>query len=84
MEKSPPDVVISDIGMPEMSGYDLARKIRATPELKHITLIAVTGFQQESDRQEAHAAGFDHYLTKPVGIEDLGELLESLASKSSR
>ena len=84
LEKSPPDVVISDIGMPEMSGYDLARKIRATLEFKHITLIAVTGFQQESDRQAAHAAGFDYYLTKPVGIEDLGELLESLASKSSR
>ncbi|MGI8979604.1 MAG: hybrid sensor histidine kinase/response regulator [Pirellulaceae bacterium] len=82
LEKSRPDVVVSDIGMPEMSGYDLARKIRATPELKHITLIAVTGFQQESDRDDAHAAGFDYYLTKPVGIQDLEELLDSLSSKS--
>ena len=82
LEKSQPDVVISDIGMPEMSGYDLARKIRATPELKHITLMAVTGFQQESDRDDAHAAGFDYYLTKPVGIQNLEELLGSLSSKS--
>ncbi|MBC7857065.1 MAG: response regulator [Pirellulaceae bacterium] len=82
LEKSQPDVIISDIGMPEVSGYDLARKFRSSPQLKHITLIAVTGFQQESDREEAHAAGFDHYLTKPVGIKDLEELLESLASKA--
>lgn len=79
LEKTRPDIVISDIGMPEMSGYDLAREIRARPELRQVILIAVTGFGDESDREQALAAGFDFFLTKPVGIHGLEELLSSIA-----
>ena len=84
LEKSRPDIVISDIGMPEMSGYDLARKIRALPALQGVILVAVTGFAEESDREQALAAGFDYFLTKPVGIQALEELLISLAEKCRR
>jgi signal transduction histidine kinase len=76
--KRVPDIVISDIAMPGMSGYELAQQIRALPNLPQPVLIAVTGYGQESDRQRAHAAGFDYHLTKPVGLPDLQQLLASL------
>jgi CheY-like chemotaxis protein len=79
LEKTRADIVISDIGMPEMSGYDLAREIRARPELRQVILIAVTGFGDESDREQALEAGFDFFLTKPVGIQGLEELLSSIS-----
>ena len=83
-ERTRPDLIISDIAMPEMSGYDLARRIRATESLRDIVLIALTGLGQESDRQEALDAGFDYHLTKPVGLQDLEDLLLSLSSKQCR
>jgi CheY-like chemotaxis protein len=77
--KFAPDIVISDVAMPGMSGYDLARHIR-TLELPHRPyLVAVTGYGQESDRQAALAAGFDKHLTKPVGVGTLEQLLRSRA-----
>lgn len=78
LEKTRADIVFSDIGMPEMSGCDLARAIRARPELRQVILIAVTGFGDESDREQALKAGFDFFLTKPVGIQALEDLLSSL------
>lgn len=67
-----PDVCILDIGLPEMDGNELARHIRAEPELNQALLIAVTGYAQEQDRERAMTSGFDHYLVKPV---DAGKLL---------
>jgi CheY-like chemotaxis protein/two-component sensor histidine kinase len=78
-----PDVVISDIAMPNMSGYELARRIREEPELEDVILIALTGFGQESDRQQAKEAGFDFHLIKPVGIEALRDLLASLPAQAA-
>jgi PAS domain S-box-containing protein len=78
---TPPDVVISDIAMPNVDGYELARLLRQEPGLEGTVLIALTGYGQDSDRQAAIDAGFDHHLVKPVGIEALEELLGSLPAK---
>jgi PAS domain S-box-containing protein len=73
-----PDVGLLDIGLPRMDGNELARLLRAHPQLRHMTLIAVTGYGQEHDRQAALAAGFDHHLTKPVNAEQLNALLSEI------
>jgi hypothetical protein len=70
-----PDIVLLDIGLPGMDGYELARRIRELPELGSVQLIAVTGRGQEADRQAAAAAGFHAFITKPVDPEDLARLL---------
>ncbi len=77
MPKLTPDIVISDVAMPGMSGYDLARHIRELQLPRRPYLVAVTGYGQESDRQDALAAGFDKHLTKPVGVGTLEQLLRS-------
>jgi CheY-like chemotaxis protein len=61
-----PDIAFLDIGLPGMSGYELARRIRAEPRLAGITLVAVTGWGQDEDRRQSKEAGMDHHLTKPV------------------
>ncbi len=66
-----PEVCILDIGLPGMDGNELARRLRAQPETSKATLIALTGYGQEQDRQNAMAAGFDHHLVKPVAAPDL-------------
>jgi PAS domain S-box-containing protein len=72
-----PDICVLDIGLPGMDGKEMARIMRADPALSAITLIALTGYGQESDRQKAIDAGFDHYLVKPVDLAKLGSLLEA-------
>jgi signal transduction histidine kinase len=72
-----PQIVISDVAMPGMSGYELAREIRLLSLPQRPYLVAVTGYGQESDRQEALAAGFDKHLTKPVGVATLEQLLRA-------
>jgi CheY-like chemotaxis protein len=71
-----PDVVLLDLGMPEMDGYSVARRIRERPEHRDVVLIALTGWGQEEDRRRTRIAGFDHHLTKPA---DLGALQALLA-----
>ncbi len=71
-----PDIAILDIGMPDLSGYEVAKRIRHEAWGAKITLIAVTGWGQENDKRMAHAAGFDHHLTKPVDPERLAKLFE--------
>jgi CheY-like chemotaxis protein len=70
-----PDVVLLDIGMPGINGYEAAARIRALPEGGHIQLIALTGWGQDSDRQKAAAAGFDYHLTKPADPELVERIL---------
>jgi signal transduction histidine kinase len=70
-----PEVCLLDIGLPEMDGKELARRIRAQPETANAVLIAVTGYGQEQDRQAALAAGFQHHLVKPVDPAKLVALL---------
>jgi signal transduction histidine kinase len=61
-----PDAMVLDIGMPDVSGYEIAQRVRQQPWSASTTLIAVTGFGQDGDRRQALAAGFDHHLTKPI------------------
>jgi CheY-like chemotaxis protein len=64
-----------------MDGYELARRLRAQPENGRATLVALTGYGQNQDREEAHQAGFDHYLVKPA---DLGQVNEVLAQAEAQ
>lgn len=69
-----PDTVLLDLGMPDMDGYEVSRRIRETPEYRGLLVIARTGWGQEEDRRRSREAGFDHHLVKP----DLNELRELL------
>ena len=71
-----PHIILLDIGMPEMDGYEVARHIRQKPQYNHIKLIALTGWGQDTDRSQSKASGFDEHLTKPVEINRLIELLK--------
>ena len=73
-----PDVVLLDIGLPNMDGYEVARQLRGDPNFSAI-LIALTGYGQESDIRKATKAGFDHHLTKPAGLAEIEEILGSVA-----
>ena len=64
--RSKPEVVFLDLGLPGMSGYDVARRLRAMPEGRDVRLVAVTGYGTEADRERTRAAGFDLHLAKPV------------------
>jgi len=77
-----PDLVISDIGMPRMDGYELAQRIRALPATQNVYLVALTGHNDENDKVRAKEAGFDRHLAKPVGLDMLEDLLNSLSSRA--
>lgn len=71
-----PDVVLLDLGMAGMSGYDVARSLRESAETRSLLLIAVTGWAGEGNRQRAMEAGFDHHFTKPVKTDELLTIIE--------
>ena len=77
-----PDVALIDIGMPGMTGYDVAREIRQVFGKERPLLIAITGWKQSSDRILARLAGFDHHLAKPFETKLLLELIKPLATGS--
>ena len=70
-----PAAVLLDIGMPEMDGYEVARRIRAHPGFEDIVLIAITGWGQAEDRRRSQEAGFDEHLTKPPDLQRLKHVL---------
>jgi CheY-like chemotaxis protein len=70
-----PDVILLDIGMPRLNGYDAARRIRSEPWGKSILMVAITGWGQDEDMRQSHEAGFDHHLVKPVEPATLEKLL---------
>ena len=70
-----PDIVFLDISMPVMNGYEVARQLRSRPELKGLTLVALTGYGHSEYQRSAVDAGFDHYVTKPINLEKLREVL---------
>jgi len=76
-----PDVMLLDIGLPGLSGYEVAKRIRQQPAIKNAVLVAMTGYGQETDRQQSQEAGFDHHLTKPA---DFGKVKEILATVSKK
>jgi CheY-like chemotaxis protein len=73
-----PSVILLDIGMPMMNGYEVARRVRALPQGKDMILVALTGWGQDEDRQRSQDAGFDHHLVKPIDIRALQAVLVSL------
>jgi len=74
-----PEYLLLDIGLPRLNGYDIAASVRGDPELKHTTLVAITGYGQIHDRARTAAVGFDHHLTKPVEFSALQELFRAKA-----
>ena len=70
-----PQVVLLDIGMPKISGYDVARRLR-DERGDSVLLVAITGWGQEDDRQRARESGFDHHFTKPVDFDSLLALID--------
>src|SRR5258707_14726742 len=74
-KKFRPDVVLLDIGLPKLNGYDACRSIRAQPWSEGMVLIALTGWGQEQDKFRSKEAGFDFHLVKPVDLADLEKLL---------
>jgi signal transduction histidine kinase len=75
--KFQPDIVLCDIGLPGMDGYEVAQRLRQEPELGNVVLVALTGYGQEEDRRKTYEAGFDLHLVKPVDPEKLQNLLET-------
>jgi signal transduction histidine kinase/ActR/RegA family two-component response regulator len=82
-EQHRPEVVLLDIGMPKLDGYEVARRIRAQPWGQRITLVALTGWGQDSDRRRSQEAGFDSHLVKPLDLDKLTELLAALPQAGS-
>ena len=78
-----PDVILLDIGLPGMSGYDVCRELHKDPAFADTIFIAQTGWGQERDRQEARDAGFDHHLVKPVKFEQIEALLADITPKGA-
>ena len=81
VQSGQPDLVLLDIGMPGMSGYEACQRIRAQPWGRGVTLVALSGWGQEEHKARARAAGFDHYLVKPVDPEALRVLIGALRDR---
>lgn len=78
-----PEVIISDIGLPEADGYELARRLRQTPGFERIPMIALTGYAMDADRQKAYESGFDWHLPKPIDPETLVRTVYELHQRES-
>ena len=77
-----PDVVLLDIGLPGMDGYEVARRLKSDPATRHVYLVALTGYGQASDLQDARNAGFDNHLLKPAQPEAILNLLAKLPKRA--
>jgi two-component system CheB/CheR fusion protein len=74
-----PDIALIDIGLPEMNGYELARRLRQLPTMLPLQLVAITGYGREEDRRAAEEAGFNLHLVKPIDPIRLKQLLITLS-----
>ncbi|HEX7890056.1 MAG TPA: response regulator [Ramlibacter sp.] len=79
-QSQPLDVVFLDIGLPDMTGYDVARRMRLLPNMQKTLLVALTGWGTQDDRQRTREAGFDRHLTKPAELPAVEELLRAAAA----
>jgi two-component system CheB/CheR fusion protein len=79
-----PNVVLLDVGLPGLTGYDVARRLRQMPQFAHTVLIALTGYDTPEARAASAAAGFDHHICKPVNFDELARLLNCQASAAGR
>src|SRR5690606_18619987 len=78
-----PEVVLIDIGLPGIDGYEVARRMRADEGIPHALLVALTGYGRSEDKARALAAGFDHHITKPVEFDALSALVSALPQRRS-
>jgi signal transduction histidine kinase/ActR/RegA family two-component response regulator len=78
-----PDVILLDIGLPKLNGYEACRRIRQQPGGTSLVIVAQTGWGQEEDRQRTHESGFDYHLVKPVDLQALMKLLAGLSHARS-
>ena len=76
-----PDIVLLDIGLPGLNGYEVAKQIRQHPAMNHVVLVALTGYGQDSDRHASGQAGFTHHIVKPARFEELQKILATVAEK---
>ena len=81
-EEFRPDVVLMDLGMPRLNGYEAARRIRAEPWGRRPFLVALTGWGADEDRRRTRDAGFDRHLVKPVGLDALTRLIADVPIES--
>jgi CheY-like chemotaxis protein len=79
-----PDVILMDINLPGMSGFGALRQLRTWPETRAIPVIALSAAAMDRDKKRAMEAGFNRYLTKPVSVDELTEVLEELLMANSR
>jgi two-component system CheB/CheR fusion protein len=79
-----PDLVLLDLGMPGMDGFEVSRQLRKTPGLEHTVLAALTGWGQDDHRKKTASAGFDHHLTKPLEPQALEILLAEIHRSLSK
>jgi CheY-like chemotaxis protein len=80
---NPPELVLLDIGLPGMDGFEIAQRMRQELGLKDAILVAITGYGQEEDRRRSREAGFDAHLVKPIDPDRLNSLLSSTRLPSS-
>jgi CheY-like chemotaxis protein len=78
LDRTTPDLILSDIGMPGMDGCELARQVKQRPNCEEVVLAAITGFGEEDHRRQAIEAGFDYRFVKPLAPVDLREFLNQL------
>jgi CheY-like chemotaxis protein len=78
-----PEIILMDVGMPRLNGYEATRRIRERPWGRSVTIIALTGWGQDGDRLQSREAGCDGHLVKPVSLHDLETLLTELTGDSA-
>ncbi|MBC7706005.1 MAG: response regulator, partial [Rhodoferax sp.] len=78
------DLVLLDIGLPGLSGLEVAKRIRQIPALADVTLVAMTGYGQETDHRNSKEAGFDHHLVKPANFNEISRILASIVPRQRR
>lgn len=84
VEASPPDLILMDIGMPEMDGYEATRRLKASESTRAIPIVALTAHASNSDRQKVMEAGADDYESKPVDFARLFQKIDTLLKRNGR
>ena len=82
-ELASPDLILLDVNMPVMNGFEVLERLRANPQLAGIKVVALTAYAMRGDREKALEAGFDGYLTKPVDIQTLTQTIETFLNHNS-